>query len=354
MSESIVDVSRGFFYEVLKPILESSFPAATAQTTFGVFGYGSEVLRLDDEHSADHHWGIRINALMPEALFAEQAAGILRVVERELPASYRGHNLRAGYSSGKGLSLTSLEGYLQRTVGLTRAPESYLEWLNVPEEDITHIINGEIWQDDTGQFTAIRAAFLAYYPEPVRLRRIAHWCRYFSGMGAYALKRALLRYNEWYAAVAFARAIRLGVQLAFLLDKQYCPYDKWTMAFFASLPRMYFPLAPIVSEAVSLATPWARKLELLNDMADVLDRTMVGDGIVPPHATYRQSPTSGYRLLEHNYAAILRSLPEELRTVVPVWDQIYLEQFHSGYVASLEMDTWDGLLNLEPVEQAAF
>jgi hypothetical protein len=32
-----------------------------------------------------------------------------------------------------------------------------------------------------------------YYPEPVRRRRIAHWCRYFSGMGIYALTHPLLR-----------------------------------------------------------------------------------------------------------------------------------------------------------------
>jgi hypothetical protein len=348
MPEAIIDISRDFFFEVLKPILERHFPTATAQTTFGVFGYGSEVLRLDDEYSADHHWGIRINALMPEALFEEQAADILRVVEREIPASFRGHSLREGLSGGKGLSLTSLEGYLRRTVGLTKTPETYLEWLSVPEEDITHIINGEIWQDDTGQFSAIRQAFLAYYPEPVRLRRIAHWCRYFSGMGAYALKRALLRYNEWYASVAFARAIRLGVQLAFLLDKRYCPYDKWTMAFFVKLPRLAYPLLPLVNEAVSLATPWSRKLELLNEMADVLDQTMVQDGIVPVHPPYKHSPTSGYRLLEHNYAEILKALPPEIRAIVPVWDQVYLEEFHSGYVASLDLATWDGLLNLEP------
>ena len=57
MRESIIDVSRNFFFEVVKPILERNFPEETAQTTFGVFGYGSEVLRLDDEYSADHHWG---------------------------------------------------------------------------------------------------------------------------------------------------------------------------------------------------------------------------------------------------------------------------------------------------------
>ena len=351
MRESIIDVSRSFFFEVVKPILERSFPDETAQTTFGVFGYGSEVLRLDDEYSADHHWGLRINALMPEALFEERSPAILRVVEAEMPDTYRGHNLREGLSGGKGLSLTSMEGYLRRTIGLTKVPKTYREWLSVPEEDITHVINGEIWLDETGQFSAIREAFLAYYPEPVRLRRMAHWCRYYSGMGSYALKRALLRYNEWYAAVAFARGIRLGVQLAFLLDKQYCPYDKWTMAFFAKLPRMYFPLAPIVNEAVSLATPWSRKLELLNEMADVLDQTMVEDGIVPPHPPYTHSPTSGYRLLEHDYAAILRSLPPEIRPIVTVWDQLYMEEFHSGYIASLDLNTWDSLLNLTPEKE---
>jgi len=52
----------------------------------------------------------------------------------------------------------------------------------------------------------------------MRLRRIAHWCRYFSGKGSYALHRALLRHNEYFAGVAFAKSLRLGIQLSFLLD----------------------------------------------------------------------------------------------------------------------------------------
>jgi hypothetical protein len=52
--------------------------------------------------------------------------------------------------------------------------------------------------------------------------------------------------------------------------------------------------------------------------------------------------------LEHNYAAILKQLPAEIRPIVPVWDQIYLEEFHSGYVASLDLPAWDALLNLTP------
>src|SRR5438105_8866799 len=37
-------------------------------------------------------------------------------------------------------------------------------------------------------------------------------CRYFSGMGTYALRRALLRDNEFYAATAFGKAIRWSVR----------------------------------------------------------------------------------------------------------------------------------------------
>ena len=139
--------------------------------------------------------------------------------------------------AGSGLAPESLRDYLLRTIGIDHAPSQYLEWLSIPEEDIIHVINGEVWHDPVGEFSVIREVLNGYYPEPVRLRRIAHWCRYFSGMGAYALKRAILRENDYYANITFTRAIRLAVQLAFLLEQQYFPYDKWTYTYFCNLPR---------------------------------------------------------------------------------------------------------------------
>lgn len=346
MSNSIIDISRAFFEEIVKPILQDHFPEETAQTAFGVFGYGSEVLGLDDEYSSDHHWGLRINALMPNHLFERKNAEILQVVAANMPASFQGYALREGLMGVKGLAITGLEGYLNQTIGLQHPPETYAEWLGVPEEDIIHIIAGEIWHDPSGRFSAVRREFEKYYPEPVRLRRIAHWCRYFSGMGSYALKRAILRHNEYYATITFSRALRWGVQIAFMLDKQYYAYDKWTMAFFKRLPRLHEPLQPIVDEAVKLSTSWERKLALLNQMADILDQTMVADGIIKPHPKFADSPTSGYRILEHAYAEIIQGLPAEIKTIVPVWDQIYMERFHSGYVDSLDLGNWDEILNL--------
>ncbi len=350
MTESIIDISRQFFEEIVKPILLEHFPDETARTAFGVFGYGSEALGLDDEYSRDHHWGLRIDALMPEDVFETRRAAIMETLSANLPDSYQGHSLREGHLAGAGLSPDNLTAFLSRTVGLTHPPKSYAEWLSIPEEDIIHVINGEVWYDPTGEFTAIRAAFNGYYPEPVRLRRIAHWCRYFSGMGTYALKRAILRDNDFYATTRFSNAIRLGIQLAFLLDKQYFPYDKWLMAYFERLPRLADPLLPLVNEAVRLSTPWERKLELLHQMTDVLDEAMVADGVIAPHPKFAVSPTSGYRLMEHAYAEILQKLPAELRPIVPVWDQIPLESFHSGFVAGLDLAHWDEMLQLKPAD----
>ena len=347
MGESIIDISRNFFEEIVKPILLEHFPKETAVSAFGVFGYGSEALRLDDELSRDHHWGLRIDALMPPDVFETRRQAIMETLAASLPESYQGHSLREAHLSGAGLAPDNLPAFLRRTIGIDHAPTTYEEWLNIPEEDIIHVINGEVWFDPPGNFTAIRQALERYYPEPVRLRRVAHWCRYFSGMGTYALKRAILRDNEFYATTRFSNAIRLGIQLAFLLDKEYFPYDKWLMAYFERLPRLADPLLPLVSEAVKLATTWERKLDLLHQMADVLDETMVADGIIKPHPKYAVSPTSGYRLMEHAYAEIIQGLPAEIKSIVPVWDQIYLESFHSSFVDSIDLATWDDMLQLK-------
>ena len=98
MTKSIIDISHAFFDEILGPILQDKFPAETAQIAFGVFGYGSEVLQLDDAYSSDHHWGLRVNALVPETLFEARGKEILTAVEANLPERFQGQSLRTGFA----------------------------------------------------------------------------------------------------------------------------------------------------------------------------------------------------------------------------------------------------------------
>jgi hypothetical protein len=287
---------------------------------------------------------------MPDYLIKGRKEEILSVINAKLPETYRGHSLLKSLSGGAGLALDSLEGYLKQTIGIDYPPKTYEEWLSIPEEDIIHVINGEIWYDEAGCFSAIRKAFHEYYPEPVRLRRIAHWCRFFSGMGTYAVHRAILRNNEYYASVAFGKAIRWGIQLAFMLDKEYYPYDKWIMSFLPRLPRLGGVILPLANEANKLSTSWERKVVLLDEMADVLDQAMVADGLIKSHPKFQRSPTSGYRLLESAYVEIAQQLPPELLDIIPTWDQTHWERMHINYVAGIELEYWREVLNLIPVE----
>ncbi len=350
MSVDIIAVSRRFFEQAVRPLLERSFPEEARQMACGVFGYGSECLGMDDAVSRDHHWGLRIDALMPDALFRGRSGEILARVGEQLPDSFEGFGLREGHVKGAGIAPESLEGFLGRTIGLTGAPKTLREWLDMPEEDIVHVTNGEVWYDPSGRFTRIREA-LAYYPEPVWLRRISHWCRYFSGMGVYALHRALMRGNLVYATTALGLSLKWAMELAFLLNRRYYPYDKWLHPFFRKLPDLADRMDPLISEAVQAGTSWERRERILEAISDILDGKMVGLGIIPSHPRFAGSATSGYRLLEHAYAVLVQRLPAEIKHHVPRWDQTYLEEFHTGYVDTLEIETWDGILNLTAVKK---
>lgn len=344
---SIIAESRAFFEEIVRPLLEQHFPAETKSMAAGFFGYGSEVLGLDDAYSTDHHFGLRVNALLPQATLDSRGSEIENMLAAGLPQDWRGRSLREGYTRTKGVALASLEHHLLSTIGLDHPPRTNTEWLSIPEEDITHVIAGEVWHDPSGRFTAVREALKAYYPEPVRLRRLAHWCRYFSGMGVYALKRALLRDNMLYSSTTFARSLRWGVQMAFMLDRTYYPYDKWLTAMFHRLPRMGKRLAHIVEEAPQLTTSWQRKLDLLHEMSDILDAAMVEDGLISPHPKFAVSPTSGYRLLENAYAELIRKCPGEIKGIVPQWEQVHWEGFHSHFVDGVDIKDWRRMLLLE-------
>lgn len=52
-----LDLSHGFFHEVVKPAMATVCPELLEQAACGRFGLGSECLGLDDAASRDHQWG---------------------------------------------------------------------------------------------------------------------------------------------------------------------------------------------------------------------------------------------------------------------------------------------------------
>src|SRR5262245_3848715 len=105
MSNAIVAISRELFQQVVLPALADACPAELSEAAFGLFGYGSEAYGMDDAFSRDHHWGLRIDGLLPEALLRTRGEAMLQSARAALPAEFRGYPLREGHLKGAGLTL---------------------------------------------------------------------------------------------------------------------------------------------------------------------------------------------------------------------------------------------------------
>ena len=346
MANDIIATSNRFFEQIVYPILKEHHPEISQKITCGFFGYGSECLQMDDDLSHDHHWGLLIDALLPIDQFTEYSESLTRHLSKAVPEKFEGISLRDGHVAGTGIALEATENFLLRTIGIKHAPRTDKEWLNIPEVDIIHVINGEVWHDPYGKYTSIREVLLGYYPDNVWYRRIAHWSRYYSGMGVYALHRALQRKNYQYAYTAFSRSLKWAIELGFLLNRSYFPYDKWLLPFFKKLPKLTGDMVPLIERATKEETSWGERLEILNNISDLLDTEMVKSDIISKHPKFSGNESSGYRLLEHAYGSIIKRLPKETKHHVPCWDQIFLEEFHTSYVDSISLEEWNDVLCL--------
>ncbi len=343
-----LDLARRFFEQEAKPAMEKHCPEVLKEAACGLAGQGSECFGYDDEYSRDHHWGPRVMVWLPDDYFATLDPVIWQRVSMVLPSHFEGYEVVSGLLGGAGLEPEGISNFLMRAIGRKDLPETFQDWLDIPEEDFAHVVNGEVWHDGKGEFTKMRDFINGYYPDEVWKRRIAHWCRYASGMALYAMKRAGLRQNTVFYFTAFGRTLKMTMELACMLNRTYFPYDKWLYTKFCELENLAPEMLPLIDEATTYNTSWERRNNICEELHIMLDAYMVEIGLVTPHPKYKSHPTTGLRILERSYQEILKSVPEEILRHTPLWDQKFLEEFISGYVRDLSQEEWLGLLHLEP------
>ena len=85
--------------------------------------------------------------------------------------------------------------------------------------------------------TAIRDA-LQYYPEPLRLKKLAGNLLLMAQSGQYNYQRCLIHGEESAAQLAVCAFVKSTINVLFLLNRQYQPYYKWTFRALRSLPKL--------------------------------------------------------------------------------------------------------------------
>ena len=240
-----LELSREYYVNCCRPILERELGADARLIAAGLVGEGSDCFGYDDETSRDHDWGPRVCIWLPDGELERLRKPVMRAFAL-FPAEYRGYRAVHGPTGRAGVF--GVGEFYKMLTGLERAPETNAQWLSITEPRLAAAVNGEVFFDGAGEFTAVRNALSAYYPEDVHLRRIAECAALAAQTGQYNLTRCRLRGEDAAAGVIKGRFAEAAAQLAFLLKKRFRPFYKWTFRAQRELPDIGCALDGLFTE----------------------------------------------------------------------------------------------------------
>ncbi len=218
---------KGYYEEFGKPMIAEKFPEYVSRIAVGLVGKGSDCFGFDDAQSRDHDFGPRFVMWVTRETYEEIGEALQKAYE-ELPKVFLGVERIETFHGRDRAGVMVIEDFYEKLTGIKELSDTPVtKWLEAQEYGFAAAVNGEVFCDEEGIFTAWREKLLAYYPKAVWYRRIAQECALFSQNGQYNLPRMRRRGQLVAAELAKAECIRHAMKLAYLLERKYAPHDKW-------------------------------------------------------------------------------------------------------------------------------
>lgn len=244
-----LDLSRAYFEEVGRPALEANFPHLFPRMAVGLAGEGSECFGFDDELSRDHDWGAGFCIWMTQTDFDAYGWDVQQLYDA-LPHDER-FPLRKDTPEGQGrVGVLSVPNWYHRYTGSPTGPRSLSQWRAAPEFFLATAVNGAVFHDPLGEFSAIRNHIMNFYPEDVLLKKLAARCAVMGQAGQYNAPRCLARGEVVAVRLALAEFSRAAMSAVYLLNHRYAPFYKWMHRGLLGLPLLsqIHPLLAQLSE----------------------------------------------------------------------------------------------------------
>lgn len=281
-----LDLSRRFFMAEGLPMLRRRFPELLPHIAAGRVGEGSECFGFDDRFSRDHDFGPGFCLWIEDSLW-EEHGDALRAAYQELPAVFEGvPRPAAGPFSGR-VGAFPIDRFYGQFLGGRGIPRTVDQWFSVPQEPLAVCTNGAVFFDPSGDFTAVREHLLSYYPEQVRLKKLAAHCALASQAGQYNYGRCVRRGEHAASVWALGQFLYHYMAAVFLMNRRYMPFGKWAPRAFRSLPVVGEAAAPLLEGLTPAAPDTEAQIEQLCRM---LIAELNREGL---------SPVPGSFLLEH-------------------------------------------------------
>ena len=215
-----LELGRELAHQVAQDI-ELNLPDLAPYMCLALVGTGSECLGFDDAISEDHDFTKRCQLFLP--------ADIYETNKEHLQSYFK------NYAYGT-VQIECISEFYQRYTLYPEGPQCEKEFRRVPQDLLCTATNGEVFLDNFGSFTHIRQRLLAYYPEDIRLRKIAYELNQLAQSGQYNLPRMLQRGDTIAASLALHQFVHHYMLLVHLFNKSYAPFYKWLYRHSCTLP----------------------------------------------------------------------------------------------------------------------
>lgn len=222
-----LELAKKYYDTYGRAMIDEQFSDIAGYTAAGLVGYGSECLGFDDEISRDHDYGPSFCIWLPRDIYVRCGKAVQAAYDA-LPKTFLDFPERVEEPQGKGrVGALCLEDFYREILGRETLPQTDAQWLMIPEEALSTAVNGCVFEDRLGEFSAFREGLLRYYPESVWRRKLADALAKASQAGQYNYARAMRRGERVTAELALSEFVRESMRLVYLLNRTYAPFYKW-------------------------------------------------------------------------------------------------------------------------------
>jgi hypothetical protein len=223
-----LELAEKFYKEFGESMLNESFSHMLPYIAVGLMGSGSECYGYDDDISQDHDFEPGFCVFIPdENIVDSKSAFELERAYSKLPKEFMGFK-RATVSpvGGNRHGVIRIGDFIEAKTGSRNGDLSVGQWFSVPEYSLSEAVNGAVFSDNYGELTAVREK-LKYFPEDIRLKKLAGNLLLMAQSGQYNYNRCISRGETAAAQLALFEFVKSAINVFFLINKKYMPYYKW-------------------------------------------------------------------------------------------------------------------------------
>lgn len=296
-----MELCRAFYEEYGIPMIRQKFPEYEQMIAVGLVGEGSECFGFDDQVSRDHDFGPGFCMWLTDPVYDEIGEELQKAYD-ELPSTYMGITRFTTVKAQKRVGVFRIGDFYESLIGLRDVPTTQNQWLFLEDYRLATASNGKVFRDDLGEFSRIRRGILSYYPEEVRIKKIAREAALMAQSGQYNYSRMFGRGEKVTAAIALSEFMKHTMAMVYLLNRTYAPFYKWLHKGMEHL-RILPEIRDILNALVDFPSGDERIPQTIEIIVALIIAEMKKQGLTSGEDNY----------LDNHTDKILKSIPEKER-----------------------------------------